>query len=71
MSKLANEVLLERAYQLADELASDPASRDDRIYELIEKNDLDTLREYIHKIEAQLAIEHFNNYNVLSDNDVY
>lgn len=71
MSNQTNEILLLRAQDLVDELASDPAGRDDRILELINKNDLDTLREYLSKVEAQLSIEHFHNNNILEVGDEY
>lgn len=73
MSNQANEILLIRANELAEELASDPAGRDDRILKLIKDGDLDNLLEFIQKIEAQLAIEHFHEYNLVEQEapDVY
>jgi hypothetical protein len=71
MSNYNNEALLLRAHEIADELASDPAGRDDRLYQLIKDNDLDNLRELVTKIEGELAQEHFYNNNILGANDVY
>lgn len=65
MSNITNELLLERAYQIADELTSDPAGRDDRILELINLNDLDTLREYLNIVEGQLSLEYFHNKDIV------
>lgn len=65
MSNQTNETLLLRAYELADELVSDPAGRDDRIFELIKENDLDTLREFVVRVEGELAQEHFANKGII------
>lgn len=65
MSNQSNDALLLRAYELADELVSDPAGRDDRIFELIKENDLDTLREFVVKTEGELSQEHFQNKDII------
>jgi hypothetical protein len=65
MSNQSNDALLLRAYELADELVSDPAGRDDRIFELIKENDLDTLREFVVKVEGELSQEHFASEDIV------
>jgi phage terminase Nu1 subunit (DNA packaging protein) len=69
MSNLTNEILIEQAYELADELTGHPSGADKRIYELIDKNDLDNLREFITKISRELAQEHFHNNDILGSYD--
>lgn len=59
MSNPVNTLLLERAYELIDELASDPAGRDDYLLQLIKDNDMDNLLAQVQKVEAELAQEHF------------
>lgn len=59
MSNQTNELIMERAYELIDELASDPAGRDDYLLQLIKDNDMDNLLAQVQKIEAELAQEHF------------
>lgn len=71
MSNSINEALLLRANDLAEELVSDPAGRDDRILELIESNDLDNLLAFVQKVEAELAQEYFHNNNIIEATDVY
>jgi hypothetical protein len=71
MSNHSNDILLIRAYELADELVSDPAGRDSRIFQLIKENDLDTLREFVTKVEGELSQDHFNKNNLLEPTDVY
>jgi hypothetical protein len=71
MSNYNNEALLLRAHELADELASDPAGRDDRLYQLIKDNDLDNLRAFVSKVEGELSQEHFHSFDLIGDNDVY
>lgn len=65
MSNPVNTLLLERAYELVDELASDPAGRDDFLLQLIEANDMDNLLAQVQKIEAELAQEHFHSRNIV------
>lgn len=59
MSNQTNELIMERAYELIDELASDPAGRDDYLLQLIKDNDMDNLLAQVQKVEAELAQEHF------------
>jgi len=71
MSNNTNEAIMERAYELIEELASDPAGRDDYLMELIRNRDMDTLLYQVQKVEAELAQEHFNNNNIIEYEDVY
>ena len=59
MSNNVNEAIMERAYELIEELASDPAGRDDMLLQLIKANDMDNLLAQVQRIEAELAQEHF------------
>ena len=68
MSHSVNDELIVRAYDLVEELVSDPAGRDQRILQLIEKNDLDNLAVFVAKLEGELSIEHFAQ---MEQNDVY
>lgn len=65
MSNPVNTLLLERAYELIDELASDPAGRDDYLLQLIEQNDMDNLLAQVQKVEAELAQEHFLSRDIV------
>lgn len=65
MSNPVNTLLLERAYELVDELASDPAGRDDYLLQLIEQNDMDNLLAQVQKVEAELAQEHFLSRDIV------
>lgn len=71
MSNSKNNIILVRAYELAEELASDPAGRDDRLFELIEANDLDNLLAFVQKVEAEIAQEYFHGFGILEPNDPY
>lgn len=65
MSNPVNTLLLERAYELIDELASDPAGRDDYLLQLIEANDMDNLLAQVQRIEAELSQEHFISRDII------
>lgn len=71
MSNQVNDALLVRAYELIDELASDPAGRDDMLLQLIKANDMDNLLAHVQKVEAECAQEHFLNNNIIEATDVY
>lgn len=71
MSNPVNTLLLERAYELIDELASDPAGRDDYLLQLIKDNDMDNLLAHVQKVEAEVSQEHFQNNNIIEYEDVY
>lgn len=65
MSNPVNTLILERAYELIEELASDPAGRDDYLLQLIEANDMDNLLAQVQKVEAELAQEHFISREII------
>lgn len=71
MSNATNQLILERAYELIDELASDPAGRDDTLLQLIKNNDMDSLLAQVQKVEAEIAQEYFHNSGILEPNDAY
>ena len=71
MSNNVNEAIMERAYELIEELASDPAGRDDMLMQLIREGDMDNLLAHVQKVEAEVAQEHFYNNNIIEYGDVY
>lgn len=71
MSNVKNNMLLVRAYELVEQLLSDPAGRDKLLLQLIEKNDLEELMSQVIKIEGDMAREEFYNNGILEQNDIY
>lgn len=71
MSNTKNNIILVRAYELIEELTSDPAGRDDRLLQLIKDNDMDNLLAFVQKVEAEIAQEYFHNFGILEPNDIY
>lgn len=71
MSNNANEAIMERAYELIEELVSDPAGRDDMLMQLIKEGDMDNLLAHVQKVEAEVSQEHFQNNNIIEYEDVY
>lgn len=71
MSNVSNQLILERAYELVEELTSDPAGRDDMLMQLVREGDMDTLLAHVQKVEAQVAQEHFYNSGIVEQTDVY
>lgn len=71
MSNQTNELIMERAYELIEELASDPAGRDDMLMQLIKEGDMDNLLAHVQKVEAEVSQEHFQNNNIIEYEDVY
>jgi len=71
MSNNVNEAIMERAYELVEELTSDPAGRDDMLMQLIKEGDMDTLLAHVQKVEAEVAQEHFHNRGILEYGDAY
>lgn len=71
MSHVKNDMILVRAYELVEQLLSDPAGRDKRLLQLIESNDLEELMKEVIKIEGDLAREEFYNNGILEQNDIY
>jgi HPt (histidine-containing phosphotransfer) domain-containing protein len=60
-----NTNLLERAAELIDELVGHPSGADLVIIQAIDNNDLDELRFQVHRIEGELAQEHFHNKEIV------
>lgn len=71
MSNQTNELIMERAYELIEELASDPAGRDDMLMQLIKDGDMDNLLAHVQKVEAEVAQEYSHNNNIIEYEDVY
>lgn len=65
MSNPVNTLILERAYELVEELVSDPAGRDDMLLQLIDENDMDNLLAQVQRIEAEVAQEHFLSRDII------
>jgi hypothetical protein len=61
-----NTILLERAAELIDELASHPSGADRALVQAIDANDLDEIRCQVNKLEAELSREHFYNSEAIS-----
>lgn len=61
-----NTILLERAAELIDELASHPSGADRALIQAIDANDLEKVRHQVNKLEAELACEHFYNAEAIS-----
>lgn len=59
MSNDVNTRLIERAIELAEEVAGHPAGLDKTLLQLIEAKELDELYAFVSKVEAQLSQEHF------------
>lgn len=60
----SNTKLLERAYELAEDITNHPSGYDKRIRQLIEDNNLEELQHVVTKIESELAQEHFYGYDL-------
>ena len=71
MSNQTNELIMERAYELIEEIVSDPAGRDDMLMQLIKEGDMDNLLAHVQKVEAEVSQEHFQNNNIIEYEDVY
>ena len=71
MSQEVNDTLLERAYELAEELTSHPAGIDKGILAAIHSNDLNKVQYWITVGEGALAQQHFYESEILGAGDVY
>lgn len=65
MSHQINTNLLERAAELIDQLTGHPSGLDKALVVAVEANDLNEVHRQVFKLEAELAQEHFHNYDLL------
>jgi hypothetical protein len=65
MSNQSNARLLERGYQLAEEVTGHPSGADTSILKAIEDNDLEVLMYLVNMVEAELSREHFHNHDAI------
>lgn len=65
MSHDTNSNLLERAYEVLEEISGHPSKYDKLLDKAIQREDLDEVHRLVNIIESDLAIEHFHNYGLL------
>lgn len=76
MSNDTNTQLLARAHEAAAR-AHEAAeyvlgtTREKEIYRAIEDGDLDELERLVSEVEATLSQEHFRNYDLIGERDIY
>lgn len=64
MSHDVNQRLFERAAELLDEIQSHPSGFDRLIQSALDSNDLESLRYWVNRVEGELSITHFANYEI-------
>lgn len=64
MSNQVNDTLLERAYELLENLTSHPSGYDKALATALENRDLERVHELVALLEAELSREHFHNYDL-------
>ncbi len=64
MSWEQNTVLLERARQVLEEIESHPSGYDDCLRLAIKRNDLEDVKMWVTRLEAELSEAHFRNNNI-------
>lgn len=69
MSHENNSLIIEKAYELLEETTGTWMEK--AIQGAIDRNDLDELYDLINRIEAELAIEHFHNADILEHGDEF
>lgn len=65
MSDTHNTILLERAYEVLEEVTNHPSGYDKALSEAIEKNDLEEIYRLTNMLEDELAKEHFYNKEII------
>lgn len=64
MSNITNSNLLERAYELLEEITSHPSGLDKALTKAVRAGNLDEIYYLVTKIESELAQKHFYNNNI-------
>lgn len=71
MSQEQNTILIERGYELAEELTSHPAGVDRGMLAALHSGDMDKIQYWITVCEGTLSQQHFYESEILGANDVY
>lgn len=71
MSNLINEKLLERAAEAIDYCINSPNHMDEQIERAIDSNDLELLLSLVNQVDGLRAQEHFRNYDIVGNSNVY
>lgn len=69
MSQESNTQLLARAHKAAEYVLG--TTMEKQIYRAIEDSDLEELRRLVTVVEATMSQEHFFNYDLVGEGDIY
>lgn len=64
MSHEINDNIIERAHEMIEEFTNHPSKIDQTLLRALERNDLEEVQKITTRLEAQLAQEHFKNYDL-------